>query len=247
MPTIKATSPSPGTLRHWEQNWSKIQQLKMKYFIIGLLLSGLAISMGFTLYNNNNETVQKLSNISTSRVNSNDKDEIQDLIRQVLNWRDSKNSIDILPALNDSTDKIYIGFDLNIHKANLNKLCATGFFSAEFIENYNQIILTLDKKIKNKEFNDWLVGELPSFSFANDVDPWCLCQDVPYDKPNPWDLVEVEIINLDNEKGDLTWTWGKSDWSKNFKYKFRVSKENGKWKIDYLHGFDFKESIKKDG
>ncbi len=104
------------------------------------------------------------------------------------------------------------------------------------MDNYNQIILTLDKGIRNNEYDKWPIGELPTFSFANDVDPWSLCQDVPYDKPNPWGLVEVEIIDLNNKKGELYWKWGKpelngpADW-KAFTYKFDVEKENGKWRI----------------
>jgi hypothetical protein len=123
----------------------------------------------------------------------------------------------------------------------------TNFFSVEFIENYNQIILTLDKKIKNKEFDKWYTYELPTFHFANDIDPWTLCQDVPYDKPNPYDFVEVKVIKLEKEKAELNWTWGKLDLNsdkgwKEFTYKFHVVKENSNWKISYLQGFDFKDS-----
>ncbi len=183
---------------------------------------------------------------------SNDKQEIQNLIRKVLSWSASKNSIDLLPTLTDRKDSIYVGFDLEKLKVNLEKLKETNFFSAGFISNYNQIILTLDKRLKNQEFEKWLVGDLPTFAFANDVDPWCFCQDVPYDKPNPWNLVEVNVISLNNEKGKLYWKWGRlelnaaPDW-RDFKYKFGVEKENGKWKVSYLQGFDYKESIRKDG
>jgi len=176
-----------------------------------------------------------------------DKDDIQTLIRQTLNWGDSKSSINLLPVL--SKDSICIGFDFDKQNQNLEKLRQSGFFANEFIDNYNQIIQTLDKKIKNKEFEPWNVYELPTFNFANDVDPWTLCQDVPYDKPNPLDFVEVGIINLDNKKGELYWKWGNlysnadSSW-KNFSYKFRVEKVDSKWEISYLQGFDYKESIK---
>jgi len=181
-----------------------------------------------------------------------DREQIQNLIRQVLNWSNSKNSIELLPALTDSRDSIYIGFDLNKHKANIDKLRETSFFTTEFIENYNQIILTLDRKLRGNEFEKWLVGELPTFNFSNDVNPWCLCQDIPYDKPDPWDLVEVEAINLNGEEGELNWKWGKDElneapgWNE-FTYRFKVTKEFGKWKIAYLQGFDFKESTGSDG
>ena len=180
---------------------------------------------------------------------SKDKVEIQNLIRQTLKWADSKNVIDILPMLTDSKDSIYIGFDLTRHETNLDKLRVTDFFANEFIENYNRIILTLDRKLKNREFEDWLVGDLPPFRFANDVNPWCACQGIPYDNPSPWGLVEIEIIEINNDKAQLIWKWGKLDsnmdssWEK-FLYKFRAVKENGKWKIAYLQEFDFDETTK---
>jgi hypothetical protein len=123
------------------------------------------------------------------------------------------------------------------------------YFACEFIENYNQIILTLDKKIRNNEFEQWFVGYLPNFTFANGAAPWCLCQDVPYDEPSPWDHVEIEIINFNDGKAAGIWKWGSlkphtlhSSWEE-FSYKFRAIKENNKWKIAYMQGFDFEESI----
>ena len=179
--------------------------------------------------------------------NSKDKEEIQNLMRQTLKWADSKNVIDILPLLADSQDSVYIGFDLNKHKSNLDKLRTTDFFASEFIENYNQIILTLDKKLRNREIEEWLVGDIPNFRFANGANPWCDCQDIPYDNPSPWDYIEIEVIELNNDRAELIWKWGGLDininsaW-KEFSYKFRAVKENGKWKITYLQNFDFEES-----
>lgn len=190
-------------------------------------------------------TENNLDNIETS-VTSNDKEEIQNLIRQVLNWSGSKNGIDLLPLVSDSKDSIYIGFDLDKHKQNLDKLKSTGFFATDFIENYNQIILTLDKRLRNGEYEEWLVGDLPTFIFANDVDPWCMCQD-----NLDWNTVEVKIISLVSGKGELEWYWGNlsantdPSW-KEFKYRFRVAKEGNSWKIAYLEGFDFKENTRKD-
>jgi hypothetical protein len=229
------------------------KQKNMKYLKFGPVIFALCL-FGCQHSNEHKEPAVKLltTNPVKSPETANDKQEIQSLIRKALNWSESKNSFDLLPALTDSKDSTYVGFDLEKLKVNLEVLKATNFFSAAFIDNYNQIILTLDKKIRNNEFEKWSVGELPTFSFANDVDPWSLCQDVPYDKPNPWDLVEVKIINLDSKKGELSWKWGKPelngspDW-KDFTYKFNVEKENDKWKISYLQGFDFKASTQKDG
>jgi len=161
-----------------------------------------------------------------------DRTEIRNLIRQMLKWSDSKNLGELLPAL--SKDSICTGFDFDKVNQNLEKLRQTGFFADEFIDNYDRIMHTLDKKIKNKEFDAWNVYELPTFNFANDVDPWCLCQD-----NLSWDNVDIKTVKLSNDKGDLTWNWGKLDagvdssW-KSFSYKFRVVKVGNKWKISYL-------------
>lgn len=172
-----------------------------------------------------------------------DKDEIQTLIRNMLKWADSKNGIDLLPVL--SKDSICVGFDFDKEKQTLKKLKETGFFADEFINNYDHIIQTLDKKIKNGEFEKWNIYELPTFNFANDVDPWCQCQD-----NLSWDKVRVNIVKLDAYKGVLNWNWGKPDpgtdpsWG-NFSYNFRVEKVNNKWEIAYLEGFDYQKSILK--
>ncbi len=226
----------------------------MRYIRI-LLLN---LTFGLILFGCNSDMKSNASNKIDSNIKSNasakpkserikssnykDKDEIQALIRQMLIWADSKSAIDVLPVL--SKDSICVGFDFNRQNLNLEKLRKTGFFADEFIDNYNSIAHTLDTKIKNKEFEKWNIYELPTFNFANDVSPWCSCQD-----NMPWDNIEVEPIKLSNDKGELKWNWGKLDsrvdssW-KDFSYTFRVVKVDDKWKISYLQGFDYKESIK---
>jgi len=178
-----------------------------------------------------------------------DEEKIQLLIRNILTWSKSKKCIKLIPVITDNKDSLCIGFDLEKVKANLDTLRSTGYFSTEFIDNYDQILVTLDKEMKNKQFAPWSTNELPPFNFANDVDPWCDCQDVPYDTPDGYSLIEVHAVKLNKQEGELYWTWGKlgpdadPSWKK-FKYKFKVKKEDGKWKISYLEGFDLNESIK---
>lgn len=215
---------------------------------IGLVL--LVIGLTLSSCNQKNKTVNtteiRQENVEVSDKSSN-KEEIRNQIRQALNWTDSQNRIELLPVVTDSADSIYIGFDLDEHKQNLEKLKSAGFFATEFIDNYNQIILALDKGLRNGEYEEWLVGSLPTFAFANGASPWCLCQD-----NLDWNTVEVNIISLDNEKGELEWYWENLDsetdesWDV-FKYKFRVVKEDNIWKIAYMEGFDFEESTRKDG
>jgi len=174
-----------------------------------------------------------------------DAEEIQKLMRGVLSWSESKESVDLLPILADGKDSVYIGFDMDKLKENLNKLKETGFFSTEFIENYNQIILTLDRKLRNKEYIEWLVGDLPPFKFANDCNPWWNGQEY-----FSLELVIVEKISLRKDEGEFYFKCGsigkECSGLEGYKTRFRVVKSENKWKISYMQGFDYLESIKKD-
>lgn len=156
----------------------------------------------------------------------------------------------MLPLLEDKKGRFYTGVDFVRHKKDLQKLKATDLFTTEFINNYNQIVVAIDKGMKNGRYGKSPVAELPIFNFASNVNPWCLCQDVPYDKPNPWSQIEVETLKLDAVRGEFNWKWGKPEinaapgW-KEFRYRLSIVKENNKWKIAYLEGFDLKKSIAK--
>jgi len=208
----------------------------MNYFVIIILILGLPF---YSCSQNipKKEKSEKQTEVLNPTEVSKNKEEIQKLVRQVVIWSDSKESIELLPAISDGKDSVYIGFDLDKLKINLDKLRQTGFFSTEFIENYNQIIRTLDRKLRNKEFKVWLVGDLPTFNFANDISPWCLCQGY-----SPEDFDDVEIIRINSISGELKWNWKKgSSWND---FIFRVTREDNKWEISYMEGFDFKESTK---
>ena len=86
---------------------------------------------------------------------------------------------------------------------------------------------------------EWMDGDMPPYAGA---DPWCNCQDIPYD--NPWDQIEFKFLSLDKGNAVLTWTWGHSDWSKDFDYKVKAKKSDGTWKISYLQGFDINDFVK---
>lgn len=177
-----------------------------------------------------------------------DKQEIQKLIRNLLLWaEDHKGVPDLLLFVINRQDSTVTGFDLNKLKGVDDSLKNTGFFSTEFINNYNEIIRVLYRKMKDKEIAPFSTGDIPPFGFDSDADPWCNCQEVPYDNPNAYGLVDVHIIELNGESGKLYWTWGSlpKDVSAGWKavtYKFSVKKEEGKWKISYLQGFDIKRA-----
>lgn len=221
----------------------------MKIFITCTLILGLTLSCA----GRSSKEVSQLDDsvgvsaetqieeLSVNTDKGDDKEVILQLIRGILMWSDEEDRMWHFPGLKDVNSNLYTGLDPVIHTQNLKNLESTGFFSKEFLDNYNGIYRTIDEKLKNKEL-EWLTGEMPPF--GENVDPWCGCQDIPYDNPNPRELIEVEVISLDDEKGELNWKWGSlgpdvfQGW-RDFRYKFIVVKEDGVWKITYLQGFDF--------
>ncbi|HET6227171.1 MAG TPA: hypothetical protein VFF27_12880 [Bacteroidia bacterium] len=148
-----------------------------------------------------------------------------------------------MPVLTDAKGNVITGIDLEKHNRNLQQLKRSTLFATEFIDNYDQLVLTIDKGIKTGRYGQWVTGELPPFQFSNDVFPWCMCQGAPDD--DSWKFVEIETISLDSNNGKLYWNMGKSDIVKNpdwgnFKSRFNVVKENNQWKISYMEGFDIK-------
>src|SRR5476649_702239 len=108
-----------------------MRMLKL-YLSIKHLTFGIAI-LSLCLFSCNHANEHEGSTIKITKTktsispgNLSDKQEIQNLIRNVLNWGESKkNSFDLLPALADSKDSVYIGFDLEKLRVNLEKLKAT--------------------------------------------------------------------------------------------------------------------------
>lgn len=223
--------------------------IKMRFFGVMILLTSLNFcgcnnTSPSTLVDGQADTLVKTEGYSkvektiTIEVKD-DKTEILKLIKNVLIWSDSKDAIILLPAFADENDSLYIGFDMTLLNQNLKKLKDTDFFAVEFIENYKQIILTLDNKItaNELEYGPWLVGDMPPFNFASDANPWCLCQD-----NLEWERVQIEHYN----GNQYLWNWGELEpefdegW-KEFRYKFEIIKEDSKWKIKSLEGFNINE------
>lgn len=212
----------------------------MKLSIVTSLIAGLLL-FGCNQADNKTTSVTE----EKTSASADDKQPIESLIKQVLTWSDTENAIELLPVVADSKDNAYIGFDLDKHKKNLDALRQTTLFAPEFIENYNQIISVLDKGLRKGTYGKWLVGDLQPFMFSNDHSPWCNCQD-----NDDWNKIEVRVITLTDNEGELEWTWGNvgtgtnPNWA-DFAYKFKVVKENDKWKIAYLSGFDYQKSTQK--
>ncbi|MFP9100399.1 hypothetical protein ACLI09_15215 [Flavobacterium sp. RHBU_24] len=216
----------------------------MKQLLLAFLIIGFFSSCKDEKTVEATSGVEKLSADTTMAADDDAavKEELARLIGKTMYWSESEQSINLLPVV--VKDSICTGFDFDKHHQNLKNLKATGFFADEFISNYDSIIRTLDSKIKSGEFDAWNVYELPTFIFDNDVNPWCMCQDDPGD----WNNVKVGIKDIDEESGDFFYYFGEElPTVEDYSYPFSAVKENGSWKISYMWGFNYENSITKDG
>lgn len=197
--------------------------------------------IGFFLLNcskSSNQTADSTQN--ALQFAETDKEQIKNLVKATYKWYDANSSEGDFEPIANEADSIYVGIDLKKHQSRLETLRKSGYFAEEFLNNYNKIAVTLDKKLKSKEF-EWFVGEMPPF--GNDASPWCNCQD--YISENPWDAIELNFLNNDGSNAEFSWTWNQST-AKTFTYKMKAQKVDNQWKISYLEGFDFESFTKKN-
>lgn len=149
-----------------------MKYLKFVAFFLMIILSSCGQNKGIKELEANVVPVKTAEPLHISNIKGvqiKDKAQIQTLIREMLIWSGSDNSINLLPALMGEKDSICRGFDLRLLKENLEKLKATNFFSADFLNNYNRIILTLDKKIRDGEISKWSSADWKNFSYRFNV------------------------------------------------------------------------------
>jgi hypothetical protein len=161
-----------------------------------------------------------------------DRQQIEMLLKKMYEWTDSAPIIEQYPV-SDEQDSIYLRLDSIKTLETVNALKNTNFFSEQFIDNWLKIADSIDKKLQTKEV-EWIVGDISPF--AIDANPWCNCQDTPDD--DCWKNIKLNFLELDNHKAILTWTWGNTEWSKDFSYKIELEKKDEAWQVDYMQGFD---------
>ncbi|MES2627500.1 MAG: hypothetical protein V4616_00900, partial [Bacteroidota bacterium] len=110
----------------------------------------------------------------------------------------------------------------------------TNLFSREFMENYQDIALQLDKELKQNP-SKYLNEELPYY--GRDANVWCNCQDYPSDI-----FERLALKSIKKEKDVASYYWESGE---DLRYFVKTKRENGHWKIMYLEGLDLKEYIKK--
>lgn len=204
--------------------------MKTSMYILSLLLTCITIS----------SYAQATTPKSVNTPTATDKKAIRDLLVKTYKWQEASTTVvDFEPVL-DKKEERYIGLDYKNHQKRMTALQNTGFFSAEFLQNYDAIAKGIDTRLKTKK-DEWMVGDMPPF--GEDANPWCRCQDYPSD--NPWDKIVLKKVEVVGTTANVWWTWGDKNFSKGFSYKVRLQKENGFWKISYLQGFDKSVFLKK--
>ena len=207
--------------------------------VVGLLLLSCNES-------GNKKKVQSKIKTSDNSNTLEDIREIQSLIRNVYMWHDGGNPTTI-GMVADLRDSLYIGYNLKELHLATRELKESEFFTDDFIENHAKIHLAVDNKLKKKEI-EWLVGGLPNY--GSGAEPWCNCQDTPYDLPNPWRQLKIKTIHISKDSGEFYWKWRvnkehlDSGWS-TFNYHFKVRKIDEKWKIDFLEGLNLEDFTRK--
>lgn len=159
---------------------------------------------------------------------------LRDLTKNMYRWYhsiDPKYNQDL--EVLDTEGDTYKAMDIDYLDKRLKRFKTSGFFTQNFIDNYRDITLAIDKKLKNGDLI-YEVGMLPPFGI--DANLWCNCQDYPN---KYWDILTVQDVSVSKNNAEYTWKW-----SDNYKivlekpYKIKAVKENGKWKIDHLESFD---------
>jgi hypothetical protein len=114
--------------------------MKHSTFLITLLL-------GLFLFGCGQAGSKNSSSQSDTIVDSNgDKEQIGNLVKQVLKWHEKNGVLAGFEPIFIPNDSLVQGMDLTILKPELKKLTESKLFDKEFVDNYESIVLKIDKK-----------------------------------------------------------------------------------------------------
>jgi hypothetical protein len=168
---------------------------------------------------------QKFSNQNADSI------ELTNLIRQVYEWHMTKRLNDYPYKYDEQKDSIFIGIDWDKYQKNIELFKQTNFFSRDFLQQHKNIALTLDSSIRNADISWRNINDgIPVWDSG--ADDWCNCQDYPDDY---WKILTLDSLIFKKHHVEFKWTWDKK--YKGF-YKVTAVKEDDKWKINSLEGFN---------
>lgn len=129
-------------------------------------------------------------------------------------------------------DSLVVGYDQIGHSLYMMNFNKNGYFSTGFIDNMARIFNTQDKLLRNGKVK-WHVNDMSPFH--GDANPWCNCQD--------GGLNDITLHFEKTEANTATFYWYREDYENSgydkLHYHMRAIKEGGKWKIDYMEGWDY--------
>jgi hypothetical protein len=160
---------------------------------------------------------------------NNDSVEILSLLKSVYKWhaKNQSNHLDFDVIVKDS---FQTGINYETFNKTFSALQQTNYFSTSFLDNYKKIADYVNNKLTTA--NPKYLNEI-NFSFQ-DTDPWTGFQD---DFRDFWDQLVITDYRADKNSASLIWRVQTNDWTSE-KYAIRFTKENNKWRIAYLEGFD---------
>lgn len=197
--------------------------------VLGLLFS--CNSSGTTKFSSNGTLVnQHSSQAKTDRSpDKNDSLELVKLLQQVYEWHHLKHGeladFDVV-----TKDSLQIGLNYESFKKTFKAIAKTGLFSTSFLNNYKKIGEYINTKLVNA--NPKYLNEI-NFAYQ-EADPWTNFQD---EAPDFWDRLKITDFKSAPDKSLLKWQTHLQGWSSG-KYAVGFIKENGKWKVSYMEGFD---------
>jgi hypothetical protein len=166
-----------------------------------------------------------------------DKIAIDNLVKDMYVWNEKRHQDkDFETVVKDS---MVVGYNMENHKRFLKELRTSGFFAEEFITNIDKIAQEQHKLLSSGKIK-WSDGDLGPFD--GDVNAWCGCQDEP--AANAYRKITLHFEKIDNNAATFYWNWEGfgADWAAEH-YNMRAVKENGKWKIAYMQGWDYAANL----
>lgn len=168
---------------------------------------------------------------STNRLQSGDSVEVINLLKDIYCWHDKyQYSLTDFPII--IKDSFQVGLNYDSLNRTISAIKQTNYFSSSFLDNYKKLADFVNNKLIDA--HPQYLNEI-NFDFQ-DADPWTGFQDAD---PDYWNTFKIADYKSTVDSASLKWLIQNKDWSSPG-YSVRFSKENGKWKVCYLEGFDLK-------
>ncbi|GEM_PF-4667700 len=180
-----------------------------------------------------------------------DEADIKSAVRQLYKWYHTQGvSVDFPHT--ESGD-FFTGLDEGAFELRVQQLKDSGLFTQAFLDNYTKIGHEIHRRLRTKEMI-YEAGYTPPY--GNGANPWTNSLDVSSD--TYWNEIRIENVVTRGNRAVLTWSWPgnyremritkavclqkaeKAVIIESADYQIEVVKENDRWKITRMQGFDFK-------